>query len=84
MVLETISPKPRNRPETKLVYEQCVLVKQRGQMMLSEKFLLVLEAIMKSDDKSANRDYADGAPRVVSKSPHVPVKLSTSPSEARI
>jgi hypothetical protein len=39
--------------------------------MLSEKFILVLEAILKSNDRS----YTDGAPRVVSTSPHIPVKL---------
>ena len=52
--------------------------------MLSEKFLLVLEALLKSNDKSDTRDYADGAPRVLSKSPHVPIKLPAPPSEARI
>jgi hypothetical protein len=42
--------------------------------MLAEKFILVLEAILRSN----SRDYSDGAPRVVSNSPHVPVKLPTS------
>jgi hypothetical protein len=42
--------------------------------MLSEKFILVLEAILKSN----SRDFPDGAPRVVSNSPHVRVKLPTS------
>jgi hypothetical protein len=36
--------------------------------MLAEKFLLVLETL-----RSQRRE--DGAPRVVSTSPHVPVKL---------
>jgi len=36
--------------------------------MLSEKFILLLETI-----KSHNN--ADGSPRVVSTSPHIPVKL---------
>jgi hypothetical protein len=35
--------------------------------MLSEKFILILEAILKSN----NRSFPDGAPRVVSTSPHV-------------
>jgi hypothetical protein len=35
--------------------------------MLSEKFILILEALLKSND----RGYAGGAPRVVSTSPHV-------------
>jgi hypothetical protein len=39
--------------------------------MLSEKFFLVLEAFLKSND----RVYPDGAPKVVSNSPHVPVRL---------
>jgi hypothetical protein len=38
--------------------------------MLSEKFILVLESLI--------RTHPDGSPRVVSTSPHVPVKL---PSE---
>lgn len=42
--------------------------------MLAEKFILVLEAILRSN----SRDYSDGAPRVISNSPHVPVKLPTS------
>jgi hypothetical protein len=37
--------------------------------MLGEKFFLILEAIR------AARSYPDGAPRVVSTSPHIPVKL---------
>ena len=61
-----------------------VLVKQRGSIMLSEKFLLVLEALLKSSDRSDNRRYADGAPRVVSKSPHVPIKLPAPQGEARL
>ena len=38
--------------------------------MLSEKFFLMLETLIKS------RAYPDGSPRVVSTSPHVPVKLT--------
>lgn len=37
--------------------------------MLAEKFFLFLESIIRS------QTYTDGAPRVVSSSPHVPVKL---------
>jgi hypothetical protein len=37
--------------------------------MLAEKFFLVLESLIKT------RTYGDGAPRVISTSPHVPVKL---------
>ena len=36
--------------------------------MLSEKFILVLETLR-------SHGQADGSPRVVSTSPHVPVKL---------
>ena len=37
--------------------------------MLAEKFFLFLESIIRS------HTYSDGSPRVVSSSPHVPVKL---------
>ena len=37
--------------------------------MLAEKFFLVLETLIRS------RAHADGSPRVVSTSPHVPVTL---------
>ena len=39
--------------------------------MLAEKFFLVLESLIRGD-----RTYLDGSPRVISTSPHVPVKLS--------
>jgi hypothetical protein len=52
------------------------LVKQRGSIMLSEKFILMLEAMFKSNGKSDNRGFPDGSARVVSTSPHVPVKLA--------
>jgi hypothetical protein len=39
--------------------------------MLAEKFILVLEALLKSSQ------YPDGSVRVKSTSPHVPVELST-------
>jgi hypothetical protein len=38
--------------------------------MLAEKFFLVLESLIHSD-----RTYPDGSPRVISNSPHVPLKL---------
>ena len=38
--------------------------------MLAEKFMLLVEALIRVD----HRGYADGGPRVVSTSPHVPVK----------
>ncbi|MGA2058092.1 MAG: hypothetical protein ABSG88_22650 [Bradyrhizobium sp.] len=42
--------------------------------MLAEKFFLVLEVLIKGQtDKVAT--YADGAPRVVSSSAHVPIVL---------
>jgi len=37
--------------------------------MLAEKFFLYLEGLIKS------QSHVDGSPRVVSTSPHVPVKL---------
>jgi hypothetical protein len=39
--------------------------------MLAEKFMLVLETLK-------SRSYPDGSPRVVSTSPHVPVKLPST------
>jgi hypothetical protein len=44
--------------------------------MLAEKFLLTLEALIRNQNQTA---YSDGAPRVVSSSPHVPVKLQAEP-----
>lgn len=37
--------------------------------MLAEKFMLLLEALR------TRASYADGSPRVISTSPHVPVQL---------
>lgn len=37
--------------------------------MLAEKFFLYLEALIKS------QSHGDGSPRVISNSPHVPVRL---------
>lgn len=42
--------------------------------MLSEKFFLVLEALIKGRDERMPT-YSDGAPRVTSSTPHVPVIL---------
>ena len=43
--------------------------------MLAEKFFLVLETLIRT-----SRTHPDGSPRVVSNSPHVPVKL---PNESK-
>jgi hypothetical protein len=40
--------------------------------MLAEKFFLLIEALLR---RSGDR-YANGAPKIVSNSPHVPVQLS--------
>jgi hypothetical protein len=40
--------------------------------MLAEKFFLYLEALIKGQQTLT---YTDGSPRVISNSPHVPVKL---------
>jgi hypothetical protein len=40
--------------------------------MLAEKFFLYLEALIKSQQGLA---YTDDSPRVISSSPHVPMKL---------
>jgi hypothetical protein len=42
----------------------------KGLTMLAEKFFLYLEALIKSQ-----HSHSDGSPRVISSSPHVPVKL---------
>jgi hypothetical protein len=44
--------------------------------MLSEKFMLVLEALRSTAERSPT--YSDGSTRVVSSSPHVPVQLPTA------
>ena len=41
--------------------------------MLAEKFFLMLESLIKTQDQT----YRDGSQRVVSTSPHVPVQLPT-------
>ena len=41
--------------------------------MLAEKYILLLETIRSMTER--NPAYADGAPRVISTSPHVPVQL---------
>lgn len=38
--------------------------------MLAEKFFLVLESLIRGD-----RTHADGSPRIISTSPHVPLRL---------
>ena len=49
--------------------------------MLAEKFILVIEALIKGQSYSAPT-YSDGAPRVVSSSPHVPVALPERSAKA--
>ena len=41
--------------------------------MLAEKFFLMLESMIKTQGQT----HADGSPRVISTSPHVPVQLPT-------
>jgi hypothetical protein len=41
--------------------------------MLAEKFILYLEALIKSQ-----RTHSDGSPKVISTSPHVPLKLPSA------
>lgn len=43
---------------------------ERTHAMLAEKFFLYLEALIES-----GKAHADGSPRVVSESPHVPIRL---------
>jgi hypothetical protein len=44
--------------------------------MLAEKYMLVLETLRSLTDRAPA--YPDGSPRVVSSSPHVPVKLPST------
>ena len=48
----------------------CLIFFGKGLTMLAEKFFLYLEALIKTQ-----QTHSDGAPRVISSSPHVPVKL---------
>jgi hypothetical protein len=45
--------------------------------MLAEKFFLLLETLK-------SRTYPDGSPRVVSTSPHIPIKLPTAKQQGRL
>ena len=49
--------------------------------MLAEKFIILLEALIK-DRNHAVPTYSDGAPRVTSSCPHVPVTLPDQGPEA--
>jgi len=42
--------------------------------MLAEKFILLLESMIRGQTYSSET-YSDGSPRIVSSSRHVPVKL---------
>jgi hypothetical protein len=46
--------------------------------MLAEKFILLLESFRRSGD----RRHHDGAPQVMTSSPHVPIKLPANKSRA--
>jgi hypothetical protein len=48
--------------------------------MLAEKFILLLETL-RSGLPDRSQTYADGGPRVISTSPHIPVRL---PAESRL
>jgi hypothetical protein len=48
-----------------------------GTPMLAEKFILLLESLIRV------QTHSDGSPRVVSTSPHVPVKLLGAEARAR-
>lgn len=52
------------------LHRDCLIFFGKGLTMLAEKFFLYLEALIKSQ-----QTHSDGAPRVISSSPHVPVKL---------
>jgi hypothetical protein len=52
------------------LHRDCLIFLEKGLTMLAEKFFLYLEALIKSQ-----QTHSDGAPRVISMSPHVPVKL---------
>jgi hypothetical protein len=45
--------------------------------MLAEKFVLVLESLIRTQGQA----HSDGSPRVISISPHIPVKLPAPSSK---
>jgi hypothetical protein len=61
---------PLNLPDERLDHQKI------GNAMLAEKYILLLETLRSFAERG--HAYADGAPRVVSSSPHVPVKLPSS------
>jgi|RhiMethySRZTD1v2_1073278.scaffolds.fasta_scaffold3330442_1 hypothetical protein len=48
-------------------------LRRTGSAMLAEKYMLLLETIRSLAERGPA--YADGAPRVISTSPHVPAQL---------
>jgi hypothetical protein len=46
--------------------------------MLAEKFCLLLESLIRTEWLISGQTHSDGGPRVVSFSPHVPVKLPSA------
>jgi hypothetical protein len=64
---ETSFAGPRRQPEI-MIWHLVENDQRWSSIMLAEKFFLMLEALKRSR-------YADGSPRVVSTSPHVPVRL---------
>jgi hypothetical protein len=51
----------------------CGPIEEVENAMLAEKYILLLETLRSIAER--NPAYADGAPRVISASPHVPVQL---------
>jgi hypothetical protein len=49
-------------------------IKEVEHAMLAEKYILLLETLRSMAERSPA--YADGAPKVISTSPHVPVELT--------
>jgi hypothetical protein len=47
--------------------------------MLAEKYMLLLETLRSQAERSPA--YADGAPKVISTSPHIPVQLPGSANQ---
>jgi hypothetical protein len=71
LIDETILANPRSRLETLIRYNK--FPKEGSIAMLAEKFFLMLESLI----RTLGRTRPDGSVRVVSTSPHVPVRLPT-------
>jgi hypothetical protein len=68
--------------EVKQTRRSIIILMHNGvRSMLAEKFILVIESLIEGQGYDV-QVYSDGAPRVLSSSPHVPIALPLSQSIA--